>query len=413
MLLLLRQLSNGGCSHECLPSQDGKGRKCGCPDDLVLSEDEKTCIPQPSCPKDQFQCKSGKVECIPEVWICDGVAECSDKSDEENCPECPATHYRCPDSRHCLPPTKVCDNSPDCPDASDELCCGLEEFVCRPENRKECIHTNYVCDGNVDCKNSADEEAKNCRKSVADKTITITNSHPENTFIVIPISFLVLAVIVGTVIFFRKRRVVLMEEPDILLTHPRDSDRYPDCRSLGKDPALVRSRLQLNPSSCPVQRSTSDHVFDRSIVTGASSTSSSANHFPKETLNPPPSPATDRSQCHYDTSCSSHSATRPSSHAASLVLFPGSHSMHKRLLLRGPPTTPCSNDPNEESEYYGTVPYSYSNSQVDYDIMYPPLTTPLNVSEASTPPSPCTERSYFRSNPYPNPPPSPDPSNHP
>lgn len=384
---------------------------------MVLSDDEKTCITPPSCPRDQFQCKSGKVDCIPEAWICDGVAECTDKSDEENCPECPATDYRCPDSRFCLPPSKICNGNSDCPDGSDELCCNEDQFSCRRDSRKECIFRKQLCDGRNDCKNAVDEERTHCPSTVPppdDKTITITSSHQSNSYIVvIPICICVLLLIICTVCVFKigSRRVTI-EEPDILqLTHPLN-DRFPDVRSMCKDSPLARSRLILNPSSCTAPRVSNDQVYDRNGIAGASSTSSSANHFPKETMNPPPSPATDRSQCHYDTSCSSHSATRSSSH----ILFPSgadplAHSMHKRLL-HGPPTTPCSNDPNEDSEYYGTVPYSYSNSQVDYDL-YPPLPTPQNVSEASTPPSPCTERSFFRSNPYPNPPPSPDPSNHP
>lgn len=43
------------------------------------------CI-EPRCAEDQFACLSGKMQCIPLDWRCDGWTVCEDKSDEMDCP---------------------------------------------------------------------------------------------------------------------------------------------------------------------------------------------------------------------------------------------------------------------------------------------------------------------------------------
>ena len=40
----------------------------------------------PTCPSDEFTCRSG--ECIDTRFICDGRADCADRSDEFQCGEC-------------------------------------------------------------------------------------------------------------------------------------------------------------------------------------------------------------------------------------------------------------------------------------------------------------------------------------
>lgn len=56
--------------------------------------------------------------------ICDGVANCIDKQDENvNVCRCRADSFRCGDSMKCVPPELVCDNEPDCPHGEDEQHC--------------------------------------------------------------------------------------------------------------------------------------------------------------------------------------------------------------------------------------------------------------------------------------------------
>uniref|UniRef100_A0A8C7TDJ9 DiGeorge syndrome critical region gene 2 n=1 Tax=Oncorhynchus mykiss TaxID=8022 RepID=A0A8C7TDJ9_ONCMY len=44
------------------------------------------CISELRCSPGQFACRSGKMQCIPMSWQCDGWAACEDKSDELDCP---------------------------------------------------------------------------------------------------------------------------------------------------------------------------------------------------------------------------------------------------------------------------------------------------------------------------------------
>lgn len=38
------------------------------------------------CDSEEFACRSGKMQCIPMSWKCDGWPACEDKSDEKDCP---------------------------------------------------------------------------------------------------------------------------------------------------------------------------------------------------------------------------------------------------------------------------------------------------------------------------------------
>ncbi|KAK2157332.1 hypothetical protein LSH36_193g05041 [Paralvinella palmiformis] len=148
--------------------------------------------------------------------------------------------------------------------------------------------------------------------------------------------------------------------------------------------------------------------YDRNHVTGASSSSSSMTHYPKETLNPPPSPITDGSIF-----------TGIDDIGSSNSLVTDLYSPFK--LADIPPfPTPCSTDACDDSEpahrstrrktrlhsHGHSHPRSHhSHAQqvhFDSDPLCPPPPTPR--SDLSCPPSPSTERSFY--NPYP-PPPSP------
>ncbi|CAL1569434.1 unnamed protein product [Knipowitschia caucasica] len=57
---------------------------------LALTDPPRT---EQRCPE-QFACRSGKLQCIPLSWQCDGWTACEDKSDEADCPPVAEERYR-------------------------------------------------------------------------------------------------------------------------------------------------------------------------------------------------------------------------------------------------------------------------------------------------------------------------------
>ncbi|XP_059148486.1 low-density lipoprotein receptor-related protein 6-like isoform X2 [Physella acuta] len=418
--------NNSGCSHLCF-STDQKKARCSCPVHLMLKNDKQTCAEPPTCASDHFKCHSGGVQCIPLVWKCDFSSECEDNSDEENCQECTAEQFKC-SSGQCIDKKLKCDGKKTCDDGSDEKDC------CQGDNC-ECAD----CNGKPDCNDANGHPCpKDSDKSKTSKDYTIA--------IVVVVVFLL--VVIGLILICRHKSNTTAVDEDIAMVKKPLNPHIPSILE-SSSPHNTLSRksqatgISMGSGSGPL-------FYDRSHVTGASSSSSTVTHYPQETLNPPPSPVTDRSVYtapNGDINLSMNSLS--SSVQRSGVGNGGGgggrrrnnhrrhHHHHHHHHIPPPPTTPCSTDVCEDSEpYHQTVllhkisnkyssrssrsrssrsnakkfKYYINNSAVElnYDSdPYPPPPTPRShyfSDEVSCPPSPSTERSYF--NPYP-PPPSP------
>ncbi|XP_059387967.1 low-density lipoprotein receptor-related protein 2 [Carassius carassius] len=120
-------------------------------------------IVQGQCTSGQFQCSNG--QCINQDWRCDGTKDCTDDSDEQNCPlpTCSSQQFKCLTGEECIPLAFVCDGESDCTDGSDEqrVCggqtCSSDHFTCR---EGQCIPKQYRCDHVSDCVDNSDEN--NC-----------------------------------------------------------------------------------------------------------------------------------------------------------------------------------------------------------------------------------------------------------
>ena len=121
------------------------------------------------CEPNQFKCPGeGGVSRRPCLWEwdrCDGIADCSDGSDEAFCQELNCYgNFQCGDGR-CVSLAKACNGIPDCGDGSDELQC--ESFHCKPYELRcatgFCIPQDWRCDGDADCPGHEDEF--NCSSS--------------------------------------------------------------------------------------------------------------------------------------------------------------------------------------------------------------------------------------------------------
>ncbi|XP_047581437.1 low-density lipoprotein receptor-related protein 8 isoform X16 [Lutra lutra] len=118
--------------------------------------------PVKECEEDQFRCRNER--CIPSVWRCDEDDDCSDNSDEDDCPKktCADSDFTCGNG-HCIPERWKCDGEEECPDGSDEsetTCtkqvCPSEKLSCGPASHK-CVPASWRCDGEKDCESGADE----------------------------------------------------------------------------------------------------------------------------------------------------------------------------------------------------------------------------------------------------------------
>uniref|UniRef100_A0A8C3VLV0 LDL receptor related protein 8 n=1 Tax=Catagonus wagneri TaxID=51154 RepID=A0A8C3VLV0_9CETA len=116
--------------------------------------------PAKECEENQFRCRNER--CIPSVWRCDEDDDCSDNSDEDDCPKttCADSDFTC-DNGHCIHARWKCDGEEECPDGSDEseaTCtpgtCRGDEFQCGDGT---CVPAVKRCDQEQDCPDRSDE----------------------------------------------------------------------------------------------------------------------------------------------------------------------------------------------------------------------------------------------------------------
>jgi len=112
----------------------------GCPPVTLPSQQTTPSQNTGQCQPDQFRCSDK--ECIAGLYVCDGVADCSNAADESQCAnQCKAGQFYCyNDGGQCLDAQLLCNGKVDCNNfRTDESLCGPS---CPP---------NYCSGGNGKC----------------------------------------------------------------------------------------------------------------------------------------------------------------------------------------------------------------------------------------------------------------------
>ncbi|KAL3286983.1 hypothetical protein HHI36_001469 [Cryptolaemus montrouzieri] len=163
-------------NNHCIPTD----KRCDGVNDCTDMSDEEDCD-YILCKGDNlFKCKNGR--CISKSFICDNENDCEDYSDEENCTNykflvnstCEDNEWRCSD-KLCILKEWVCNGEADCLDGSDEtIGCTMsipcDGFKCK---NNHCVPTEWICDGSNDCIDNSDEE--NCENYIDPKLCTWDN----------------------------------------------------------------------------------------------------------------------------------------------------------------------------------------------------------------------------------------------
>ncbi|KAK3521954.1 hypothetical protein QTP70_020467, partial [Hemibagrus guttatus] len=120
------------------------------------------------CPPEDFECFDGTL-CVMRSLVCDGQAQCADRSDELNCNQyagCLSGDWTCKNSI-CISLSLRCNGFNDCGDNSDEEGCGLcGDLNVRCPNGS-CLTLRERCDGVAQCSDKRDEPVtcgKRCRE---------------------------------------------------------------------------------------------------------------------------------------------------------------------------------------------------------------------------------------------------------
>jgi len=361
------------CSHLCVIESGGTAR-CSCPVGMSLAADSLTCRHiLPDCAGDQVRCSDGGA-CVPR---CDGVGDCHDMVDEVGCyGSCLFSEFQClSGGTRCVLMSVRCDGRADCDDASDEArcerCVRSGAMLCSADSR--CIGHESLCDKHQDCSDGEDE--RHC--------LFDASSEPQHTMFVVVGSvcgLLLLLVFVALIgLFWRRLRASLNDNVSAMSSKPGSVSRH----------AMITA---VSLPSCRDASSYHSPMYDR-VLPSCTSTSSSSGCtsvssvplYPRETLNPPPTPCTieySASGRHRDvmTPCSTDVCDDLDSATAISrwqVYSPASVDYETEPLYRPPPPTPhcrhtdrrdCDDDDDRTSSLgcdatTSLTKYSYSDCE--------------------------------------------------